>query len=1071
MPNERSVARAKPLSPELQLVQALSEYEAVLDSDQKIKLHEDRRTSPPSVNNVMRLTAEIDRDAGQNRKLRQCVGPRLTNVLQLVQKFVSAVDVIVGGSQSQIACAVWGVLKMSLLVASTVSSYFDQLSQLFMNIGRSCPRYQDLGLLYPKSTRLRDALYGYLIVIVKFCKKTVQFMEKRSIVQSFSAILKPFETEFGGFQQMLEQCAASVREEASLCAKQEHRDLFKGIKKQKEQDARRRFLSACSTYSHETAWKQARKKGNTGWVHSTEEYMHWKQATNSSTIWCTGILGCGKTVISANVVSDLFITAPEAVIAYFFCRYDDVTSLRTRTIIGSIARQVLASAEADFTTISQQDITTLDTEQILDYLETLLPMKPRRYFIIIDGLDECDEKDIELLLQYLKRLMMHRTHMFQIYCSSRPDTFQRAAALVEPQWSISISNARSEMSESSSEMAQYIDTELEQCLESETLCLRNPEIILRIRDTLMENAHGMYLWVVFQIESICSQKTDDSILKALEDLPKDMPETFDRILRKLEHSQYADRAFCRKVYDLIAAAQRPLTLGELQEAVSIEPGVTLWNPERLVNNMLKSLRCCGSLIAVDEENLTIHFVHHSVRQYLLSQPTSTVNRGYHTSLKEADLRLGGICVTYLSLGIFDKKITRVIPEARKINYPSVILRGSLAQSNSVKKLALRLLKNRPDTSRELPFQLKDAAGLSENASATRTEDHFQEHPFIPYAQKFWLAHSKAFSDTGMERIYPLWCNLINGMVDTVTLPWAPETISDPGDKFIGLVILELHVALINECFKHSDHVLQLEELNPYTDANSKELEILEKLLSRLPLEFYIEKDFLERKLLFATTRGKETLVRMLLQRGADVNARSGRFGNALQAAAVFGMESIVRLLLNNKADVNARGGRYGNALQAAATFENESTIRLLLDNKADVNAQGGYYGNALQAAAACGMESIVRLLLDNKADVNARGGPNGNALQAAAAFGHESVIRLLLNNKANINAQGGHYGNALQAAIRNQPRHVKLLLERGAIVTDANMDEAMRGRVQGRVDERAVQLLKSYLEEQRREGK
>jgi ankyrin repeat protein len=59
-------------------------------------------------------------------------------------------------------------------------------------------------------------------------------------------------------------------------------------------------------------------------------------------------------------------------------------------------------------------------------------------------------------------------------------------------------------------------------------------------------------------------------------------------------------------------------------------------------------------------------------------------------------------------------------------------------------------------------------------------------------------------------------------------------------------------------------------------------------------------------------------VKLLLDRGADVNIQGGPFGNALQAAAYYGSQEIVKLLLDRGADVNIQGGAYGNALQAAA---------------------------------------------------------------------------------------------------------------------------------------------------------
>ena len=67
---------------------------------------------------MMRLTAAIDR-AGR-RKGRRCFGPRLTYVLQAVQQFASIGDIIIGGSQNLIACGVWSLVRMTLLVRSTL---------------------------------------------------------------------------------------------------------------------------------------------------------------------------------------------------------------------------------------------------------------------------------------------------------------------------------------------------------------------------------------------------------------------------------------------------------------------------------------------------------------------------------------------------------------------------------------------------------------------------------------------------------------------------------------------------------------------------------------------------------------------------------------------------------------------------------------------------------------------------------------------------------------------------------------------------------------------------------------
>ena len=53
------------------------------------------------------------------------------------------------------------------------------------------------------------------------------------------------------------------------------------------------------------------------------------------------------------------------------------------------------------------------------------------------------------------------------------------------------------------------------------------------------------------------------------------------------------------------------------------------------------------------------------------------------------------------------------------------------------------------------------------------------------------------------------------------------------------------------------------------------------------------------------------MVLMLLDRGVDVNAQGGYYGNALQAALAGGYDELVQILLDKGADVKAPGGKYG----------------------------------------------------------------------------------------------------------------------------------------------------------------
>src|SRR5438552_1778004 len=110
-----------------------------------------------------------------------------------------------------------------------------------------------------------------------------------------------------------------------------------------------------------------------------------------------------------------------------------------------------------------------------------------------------------------------------------------------------------------------------------------------------------------------------------------------------------------------------------------------------------------------------------------------------------------------------------------------------------------------------------------------------------------------------------------------------------------------------------------------------------------------------------------------------------------------GHENVTQLLIGYGADVNAKGGNYGNALQAAANMDHERAVLLLIELGADINVEGGSYGTALQAAA-CTSLKITQLLIEHGADVNVVGRHYGNALQAAAGRGN--IERLLIEHGA-----------------------------------------------------------------------
>ncbi|THX52302.1 hypothetical protein D6D11_04783 [Aureobasidium pullulans] len=130
------------------------------------------------------------------------------------------------------------------------------------------------------------------------------------------------------------------------------------------------------------------------------------------------------------------------------------------------------------------------------------------------------------------------------------------------------------------------------------------------------------------------------------------------------------------------------------------------------------------------------------------------------------------------------------------------------------------------------------------------------------------------------------------------------------------------------------------------------------------------REYVATAIVAASNHGYETIVRMLLDRGADVKILGGRYNTALQAASESGHETIVRLLLDHGADVDNLLDSPSAPLHAALRWGYVEVVSLLLEYGADMDASSVYYSNALMAAEACGNEQkravCKQILLDEK---------------------------------------------------------------------------------------------------------
>ncbi len=215
--------------------------------------------------------------------------------------------------------------------------------------------------------------------------------------------------------------------------------------------------------------------------------------------------------------------------------------------------------------------------------------------------------------------------------------------------------------------------------------------------------------------------------------------------------------------------------------------------------------------------------------------------------------------------------------------------------------------------------------------------------------------------------------------------------------------------------------------------------------------------------LAATVPGCGRTLGLLLGRRGDVHANVGGF-TALTAAAVSGDLKSVTFLLERGADVRARTPAGYTALNGAVLSGNADIVELLLDKSADPNARNelpnsnGDFQTPVIVAALQGHVDCLQRLLARGADVNVQGGPfERTALLGAATTGREEVVRLLLAKGADVKAEDWEGKTALDWAVRSgETRIVKLLREAGAKESSPPRQGQPRPRLHQEIDAGSV---------------
>jgi len=154
-----------------------------------------------------------------------------------------------------------------------------------------------------------------------------------------------------------------------------------------------------------------RQEGTGRWLLDSDEFQRWFNESKQ-TLFCPGIPGAGKTMITAIVVEHLqtkFRDDPSIGIAYLYCNFRRQQEQNAADLLASLLKQLIQrrpSVPGDVTSLYKRhnnERTHPSFDEILKVLHSVA-VDYSRTFIIIDALDECQVSDRERFLSEIFNL-------------------------------------------------------------------------------------------------------------------------------------------------------------------------------------------------------------------------------------------------------------------------------------------------------------------------------------------------------------------------------------------------------------------------------------------------------------------------------------------------------------------------------------------------------------------------------------------------------------------------------------------------------------------------------------------
>ena len=626
--------------------------------------------------------------------------------------------------------------------------------------------------------------------------------------------------------------------------------------------------------------------------------------------------------------------------------------------------------------------------------------------IILDGLDECEEKSrkrlISSIVDLISKLNSLNNQCVKFLITSRPWVALKAYFRDSSSQQLQLEDRQNDID---ADLRLVIGKRME-ILAGRTRA--TPDTITLLEQLVYGKADRTWLWAQFALQILDDELllAPNDFLRILSELPQDLEATYARFLRNLQprHVRLAV-----ELVHIIVGSFRPLNVDEVSwilameritqqdnlDLAAVEQHRPIANVEDAINTALSAF--------VRISNGKVYLVHHTVKEFLCSAilklDDQSLVEHYHVQPERANSMLASTCTLYLTLD----ELSHDLFSAEK---------ASITDSSSISSNGQRIV-DAGDTASGAsidPYEL-DGAYLFEEPEETVAKTCFavaRKYVLFDNAARYWARH---YAKSGLmlsERTKKLAVLLSSNQNEYLFTNWFRYYWTNGG---IALPYPSDFSPLVIACY--------FGHLGPH-----------KPLISRAELEDR------ETALYWAARNGEYVLVEDLLRTDVQPDSKTIDHQNALSIAAQLGHVDVVKhLTRDDRVDINVKGQNMRTPLSMAAgnghieivklllaydhvgadladvwnrtplfwaiNCRNRDVVRLLTnDGRVDINHSDRHGQNAFSWAAQEGDPDIVGDLLKlPNIDVECADNSGRTPLSRAAELGHTSVIRQLAKSK------------------------------------------------------------------------